>query len=430
MSATARRIKAEFPDGLACLFEPARYKILYGGRGAAKSWGVARALLVRGANKPTRVLCAREFQSSIRDSVHRLLSDQIEALGLSAFYRIEKAAIFGLNGTEFSFEGIRHNVNKIKSYEGVDIAWVEEAQTVSKSSWETLIPTIRREGSEIWVTFNPELDSDETYKRFVLNPPPGAFVKKLNWQDNPWFPEVLKNEMELLRFRDEDAYLNIWEGHCRVTLEGAIYAKEMRAATEAGRICRVPYDETAPVHTFWDLGWSDCTSILFAQKIGFDFRIIDAYQSRLEKLPHYLKVLQDREYVYGIHYLPHDADHESLSAKSIKKQMEALSHKVVVMPRVEKKQFGINAVRSIFNRCFFDESKCADFLQAVRHYRYDIDEHGQWSREPKHDENSHYCDALQTMGQSINGPVKVNEPEVVFISQAAAESREVSWLSV
>jgi phage terminase large subunit len=160
----------------------------------------------------------------------------------------------------------------------------------------------------------------------------------------------------------------------------------------------VPYDETAPVHTFWDLGWSDCTSILFAQKVGFDFRIIDAYQSRLEKLPHYLKVLQDRGYVYGMDYMPHDADHESLATKSIKKMAEAAGRKVTVMPRVEKKQHGINAVRSIFNRCWIDETKCADFLQAVRHYRYEIDEHGQWSREPLHDENSHFADALQTLG--------------------------------
>lgn len=424
------RIKADFPEELECLFKPSRYKILYGGRGAAKSWGVARALLVLGANRPLRVLCAREFQSSIRDSVHRLLVDQLTSLGLDSFYRVEQSAIYGLNGTEFSFEGIRHNVNKIKSYEGVDIAWVEEAQTTSKSSWETLIPTIRKEGSEIWVTFNPELDTDETYKRFVLNPPPVAIVKKLNWSDNPWFPEVLRAEKDLLKARDEDAYLNIWEGHCRVTLDGAIYAKELRAATEEGRICRVPYDETAPVHTFWDLGWSDCTSILFAQKVGFDFRIIDAYQSRLEKLPHYLKVLQDKGYVYGMDYMPHDADHESLATKSIKKMAEAAGRKVTVMPRVEKKQHGINAVRSIFNRCWIEETKCADFLQAVRHYRYDIDEHGQWSREPLHDENSHYADSLQTLGQSINTAIRTTEPQVEFISALESGSREVSWLSV
>jgi phage terminase large subunit len=424
------QIQIKLPIGLACLSKPSRYKILYGGRGAAKSWGVARSLLIRGCEKPTRVLCAREFQSSIRDSVHRLLADQIEAMGLSAFYRIEQAAIFGLNGTEFSFEGIRHNVNKIKSYEGVDIAWVEEAQTVSKSSWETLIPTIRRPDSEIWVTFNPELDTDETYKRFVLNPPPGAIVKKLNYTDNPWFPIVLRDEMELLKARDEDAYLNIWEGHCRVTLDGAIYATEMRQMTTEGRICKVPYDETLPVHTYWDLGFADHTSILFAQKVGFEYHIIDAYQNRLQKMPHYLKVLQDRGYVYGTHYMPHDADHEMLAAASIKRQMERVNHNVVVLGRVEKKMHGVNAAKAIFNRLYVDESKCADFLQAVRHYRFKVDEHGQWSKDPLHDEYSHYADALQALGQSIGAKTQgVEAPRIEFVS-VQPDSANVQWMGV
>lgn len=423
------QLQAKFPSKLECLFQPARYKILYGGRGAAKSWGVARALIVRAGERPTRVLCAREFQSSIRDSVHRLLADQVNELGYSSFFTVGQQAITGLNGSEFSFEGIRHNVNKIKSYEGVDIAWVEEAQTVSKSSWETLIPTIRRDGSEIWVTFNPELDTDETYQRFITNPPPGAVVKKLNWQDNPWFPQVLRDEMELLKSRDMDAYLNIWEGHCRVTLEGAVYSKELRAATAEGRLCRVPYDPSQPVHTFWDLGWADCTSILFAQKIGFDYRVIDAYQSRLEKLPHYLKILQTKEYVYGMHYLPHDADNESLGAPSIKRQMQKLGHRVHVLERPKRKQDGIDAVRSVFNRLYVDEGRCADAIQAWRHYSYEIDEHGQWSKEPAHDENSHYADALQALGRSINAPIRDNAPQVIEVSVPySRESQNVSWL--
>src|SRR5262245_60232648 len=131
---------AQFPDKLACLFEPKRYKILYGGRGGAKSWGVARALLILGASRSLRILCAREFQNSIADSVHKLLSDQIAALGLAGHYDVLQTAIRGRNGTEFRFEGLRHNVTKIKSYEGVDICWVEEAQSVSKESWDTLIP--------------------------------------------------------------------------------------------------------------------------------------------------------------------------------------------------------------------------------------------------------------------------------------------------
>ena len=195
------KTRAEFPEKLQCLFRPARYKVLYGGRGGAKSWGIARALLIQGAAKPLRVLCAREIQKSIGDSVHKLLSDQIKALGLAGFYEVQKTVIRGRNGTEFTFHGLKHNVTNIKSAEGADVCWVEEAQTVSKSSWATLIPTIRKPGSEIWVSFNPELEDDETYQRFVANPPTGAVVVKVNWSDNPWFPDVLRQEKDDLKAR-------------------------------------------------------------------------------------------------------------------------------------------------------------------------------------------------------------------------------------
>jgi len=188
-------LQAEFPEKLRCLFEPSRYKILYGGRGAAKSWGVARALLIKAAGNPLRVLGAREVQRTIADSVHRLIADQIALLGLIDLYTITDNEIRCVNGSVFFFAGLRHqDIGKIKSYEGVDIVWCEEAQTISKKSWDVLIPTIRKEGSEIWATFNPELDTDETYTRFVVRPPLDAQVVKINWNDNPWFPEVLDRE--------------------------------------------------------------------------------------------------------------------------------------------------------------------------------------------------------------------------------------------
>lgn len=421
-------LQAQFPTKLSCLFKPNRYKVLYGGRGGAKSWGIARALIILGAQRQIRVLCAREFQSSIQDSVHKLLSDQISELGYSDFYTIEKATIKGLNGTTFGFEGIRNNVKELKSYEGADVCWVEEAANVSKSSWEVLIPTIRKDGSEIWISFNPELETDETYRRFVIKPPGGAIVEKLTYSDNPWFPSVLRKEMEELKERDYDAYLNIWEGNCRVTLEGAIYANEMRLATTEGRICHVPYDEMKPVHTFWDLGWADHTSIVFAQKIGFEFHVIDAYQNRLQKLPHYYKVLQDRGYVYGIDYLPHDADHEMLHAPSVKRQMEALGRKCVVLGRVTDKKHGIAAARAVFNRLYFDQDKCADLIQALRHYRYEIDEHGQWSKIPLHDNNSHFADAIQALGQSINTPDKLNTEQPIEMINITPDTQNVQWM--
>lgn len=398
----------KFPAKLRCLFKPARYKVLHGGRGGAKSWGAARALLLQGAQRPLRVLCAREFQSSISDSVHKLLSDQISALGLDAFYTIEKAAIYGRNGTEFSFAGIKHNVGRIKSYEGVDIVWVEEAQNVSKHSWETLIPTIRKDGSEIWVTLNPELDTDETYKRFIASPPPGAIVQRVTYADNPWFPPELEKERLHLKARDPDAYLTVWEGHCRHTLDGAIYAKELRAATEEGRITRVPYDASKPVHTFWDLGYADSTAIWFAQAIGFEYRVIDFLQANQEALPYYLKELQARGYVYGTDYLPHDAGAKSLvgAGRTIEQMMRTAGRTVQVLP-VSSIADGINAARVIFPQCWFDESKCADGLQALRHYRYDVDpETGQFSRKPLHDHNSHAADAFRMMAMALTNKPK------------------------
>jgi phage terminase large subunit-like protein len=217
----------EFPDKLRCLFEPRRYKVLYGGRGSGKSWGVARALLILGASKSLRVLCAREFQNSIKESVHKLLDDQIDALGLRPFYQVLDTEIRGRNGTEIIFEGLRRNATKIKSMEGIDICWVEEAQTVSKPSWDLLIPTNRANGSEIWITFNPDLEEDDTYQRFVVSPPSNAIVCLVNWNDNPWFPEELRAEKDDLQAKDLDAYENVWGGQTKKKVVGALWSKEM-----------------------------------------------------------------------------------------------------------------------------------------------------------------------------------------------------------
>ncbi|SOD42381.1 PBSX family phage terminase large subunit [Nitrosovibrio sp. Nv4] len=394
--------RAEFPEKLEFLFHPARYKVLYGGRGGAKSWGVARALLIQAAASPLRILCAREFQNSIVESVHHLLQSQIASLGLDSFYEIQNATIKGANGSEFVFAGLRNNVTKIKSFEGVDRVWVEEAQTVSKTSWEVLIPTIRKNGSEIWLTFNPELDSDETYQRFVAKPPSDAVVVKINWDDNPWFPETLQKEKDELKARDPDAYQNIWEGNCRVTLDGAIYAKELRQAQEEGRIGRAPYDAAKQVQTFWDLGFADNTSIWFAQSIGAELRLIDYYSNNQMPLNHYIGVLQNKGYIYGTDYLPHDARAKTLSTgRSVEELMVSAGRKVQIVPNLSIFD-GINAARTVFNRCYFDEQKCAEGLQSLRHYRFEVDKDTkQFSGRPLHDYHSHAADAFRYFAVAI-----------------------------
>lgn len=189
-----------------------RYRVYYGGRGAAKSHQFAQALLIRAHEHRRRVLCAREFQSSMADSVKSLLEHYIGALGLGTFYRVLRDRIEHANGSEFLFKGLRVNIDEVKSTEGIDLCWVEEAQAVSAKSWDVLVPTIRRPGSEIWISFNPSQATDPTYARFVANPPPGALVQKVTWRDNPWFPEVLRAEMEHRRETDLEGYQHIWEG--------------------------------------------------------------------------------------------------------------------------------------------------------------------------------------------------------------------------
>lgn len=223
MTATAPvPLTAELPEYAAGLFEPKhRYRILYGGRGAGRSWSVARALLIKAAASPLRVGCFRELQKSIKDSVHRLLTDQIDLLELPG-YIVTDREIRHRNGSLFLFEGLRHNVTKIKSLEGIDIAWVEEAERVSKASWDVLIPTIRKSGSEIWVNFNPDLEDDPTYVRFVLNPPPDSWVLKVSADDNPWLPDELAAERAYLYAVDPDAAAHVWAGETRQSSDAQI----------------------------------------------------------------------------------------------------------------------------------------------------------------------------------------------------------------
>lgn len=213
---------------LPVLFTPARYKVLYGGRGAAKSESAARSLVVKAVSKKNRILCAREYQSSIADSVHHTIADAIHELELSAYFRITDKTIRGINGSDFIFKGLQRSIREIKSTKGITICWVEEAQGISDESWELLIPTIREPESEIWITFNPLEEKDPTYKRFVLHPPPDSIVKKVGWEHNPWFPEVLDKERRAMLATDPDAYEHVWGGKCRHLTDAVIFGKRTK----------------------------------------------------------------------------------------------------------------------------------------------------------------------------------------------------------
>jgi phage terminase large subunit len=411
---TAPTIKAEFPEKLAPLFEPHPYKVLYGGRDGVKSWSVARALLILGTQRPLRILCARETMDSIRESVHQLLSDQIGNLGLEDFYKVLQSEVRGINGTEFVFAGLRkQTVSSIKSYEAIDICWIEEASVVSRRSLTILLPTIRKPGSEIWFTLNPDLETDAVYQDFIVNPPSGAFVCKTSFRDNNWLSPESRQKIETLKERDYDTYHHVYEGATRSTVEGAIYKAEIQKAEQEGRIRAVPYDPLRPVDTFWDLGFADRVSIWAAQRDPFEIRILRYFEGDHQAIDYYLMEMQKWGYVFGTCYLPWDGGTRSLgTGKSIEELMRLKGFNVRVNRQLNVAD-GINATRTIFPQLYFDANLCADGLQYLRRYQWGPPTAlGVPRSQPLHDDASHPADALRTLAVGIREPERpYKEPD-------------------
>jgi len=385
----------EIPDTFAFLFEPKRYKVMYGGRGSAKSHSIARALLVMGMQGQLRIVCAREIQKSIKDSVHALLADLIHSHNLTDFYQVQEAVIRGKNGTEFKFVGLKHNTRDIKSLEGTDICWVEEAENVSNNSWEILIPTIRKEASEIWVSFNVKNPSDPTYQRFVVAQDDDIIAKKVSWRDNPFFPEVLNKERLRLASTDGEAYQHVWEGMPDTRRSGAVFAKQIVQARESSRITACPYDPSAEVFTAWDLGFGDSTAIWWLQFIGRELRWLEYYENSGEQLAHYVQIVKAKPYNYSKHYLPHDGSHGNIRGDSVSKQLSAMGCPNVVLPR-EEIAAGIELLRQTLAFSVFDATKTRDGVHALENYGYEWDEERQiFKKTPRHDWTSHGSDAAR-----------------------------------
>lgn len=399
------------------LMEMHRFKVLHGGRGGAKSWTIADALLALGAAQTLRILCAREVQESIKQSVHKLLSDRIEALGLTSFYQILDNEIRGINGTVFTFTGLgAHTVTSIKSYEGVDIVWVEEAQSVSERSWAILIPTIRAKNSEIWASFNPDMNTDAVWQRFIVNPPTDeapfdCIVVEMNWYDNKHFPEVLNRERLHCKKVTPDDYDNIWEGKCRTSIAGAIYAREMREMEATQRIRSIPYDPRYQVHCIWDLGWNDAMSIVMVQKpmpsMAF---VINYLEDSFQRYDEIVRDLRALNYNWGWDWLPHDAANANpITGTNAYTTLRKLGRKVhKPMDRTDP-EARIKAARMAFPRFYIDPSDYSNrretgflggarLIECLRHYRRVIPQITRANPEPepatpKHDRWSHGADA-------------------------------------
>ena len=391
--------KAQWPAKMGPLFEPHRYKIFYGGRGGGRSWGCARALIVMAAQKPIRVACVREVQESIKKSVHQLLKDQIALLGFDKFFDIQETIVKGKNGSEFTFSGLSTQTrDSIKSMEGCDYAWCEEAHSISAESWDILIPTIRKPGSEIWITFNPCLESDVTYQRFVVNPPPDAVVVKLDYKDNPWFPAVLEQERIHCLTTNLDDYPNIWEGMCKPAVSGAIYFKEIQQAEKEGRICRVPYDPLLKVHVVFDLGFNDLMAIGLVQKYQSDIRIIRYIQDNGRTLDGYSADLRAMNLNWGRVWIPHDGYSKDfktgLSSAEIMRRLgwDVPDRSEIVELSIEE---GIRSVRLMFPQIVFDRDNTSNLIECLKRYRRQQNRSTGVYGAPLHDDFSNGADMLR-----------------------------------
>jgi len=399
----------QLPESFEFLLEPKRYKVMYGGRGGAKSHGIARCLLWLGMEKPLRIICAREIQKSIKDSVHALLADLIRSHGLSSFYTVQEAIIRGVNGTEFKFRGLKHNTTDMKSLEGADIAWLEEAENISSSSYEILIPTIRKENSEIWVSFNTKNVTDPTYMRFVARQDDDTICKKVSWRDNPFFPAILNKERLKLLHDDPEAYQHVWEGGPDIRRSGAIYGKQIVKMREEGRICKVPYNPAFEVFTAWDLGYGkgNATTIWFLQFVGRELRWLEYYEREGEFTPHFAQVVKDRAYNYMArgHFIPHDGAADNVRGASVSTQLSQLGVQTTVLDRAAneaKIQAERGELSSILEYSVFDEEKTKDGIFALESYHFEWnDDRGRFGDKPYHDWSSNGADSARYAAVAI-----------------------------
>jgi phage terminase large subunit len=339
-------------------------------------------------------------QKSIQQSVHQLLEDQVAELGLSSFYEVLQYEIRGKNGSSFYFAGLSdQTADTLKSFEGVDIVWCEEAHSITERSWNILTPTIRKPASEIWVSFNPELESDETYRRFVSKPPPDCVSVEMNYVDNPWFPEVLEQErLHAQQTMKPEVYAHIWEGKCKPAVEGAIYFDQMAQAES--RIGNCPHDPLLKTHAVWDLGFNDSMAIILAQKVSSEIRIVHYIEGTQRTLADYsseLKALRldDQPINWGHHYLPHDGfAKRHQTGKMDADVLTGLSWSVQRIPSMDVES-GINRARDIFSRVYFNKPRTERLIESLKRYRRQVSQTTNEPGAPLHDQYSHAADAFR-----------------------------------
>lgn len=420
---TTQRI--ELPPKLIPVFTgEAMYRGAYGGRGSAKTRSFAKMAAVFGvkfaqANMPGVIVCGREFMNSLDESSLAEVKAAIASEPwLAQAYDVgEKYVRTKDKRIDFAFIGLRHNLDSIKSKALIRLLWVDEAEPVSETAWSKAIPTVREDGSEIWITWNPERRKSATHRRFREAPPEGAKIVELNWRDNPWFPATLdKTRREDLEKRP-DQYAHVWDGDFVTVVEGAYYAKPLQEAKAEGRICKVAFDPLMRPKVFCDLGGTGAKADAFAmwpaQFIDKEIRVRDYYEAVGQPLGTHIQWLHSKG--YGPRkadiVLPHDgATNDRVVDVSFESAFRAAGYDVTVIPNQGKgaARLRIEAARRVFPMVWFDQASTEPGREALGWYHEKkSDDEREVGLGPEHDWSSHGSDAYGLMAVAYEDPARL-----------------------
>lgn len=407
----------QIPGAFRELFEPGwRDAAFYGGRGGAKSHSVAGALVIQAAANPLRVVCAREIQDSLKDSVKQLIEDKISDYGLQDHFEALRDETRAKNGGKFVYKGMWRNPDALKSLEGADVFWGEEANRFSSRSIRLIRPTMRKPGSRMIWTWNPEFDHDPIDKLFrgPAGPPPNSIVREVSYKDNPWFAGTpLQAEMEHDYRADPGTAAHVWGGEYISAVEGAYYAAQLAKCREDGRITTLAKDPILRARAFWDLGRTDATAIWVAQFVGKEIRVLDYIEGRGQELSYYIQALRSRGWGDALCVLPHDGLHIRLeSPGSAQQQLRAAGFDVDVVPNQGPGAAlqRVEAARRLFLSIWFNDTpEVSPGLKALAAYHERRDENRNVGLGPMHDWASDPADAFGLMCVAYEEPMVKRE---------------------
>jgi phage terminase large subunit len=416
------------------------YRGAYGGRGSAKTRTFAKMACVRGymfaeAGQDGIILCGREFMNSLGESSFAEVKSAIASEPwLSDVYEVGERYIRTKDGrVEFAFIGLRHNLDSIKSKAKIRLLWVDEAEPVSDDAWSKAIPTVREEGAEIWVTWNPERKNSATNKRFRETPPDGAKIVEMNWRDNPWFPSTLEKTRLEDKSKRPEQYDHVWEGGFVTVIVGAYYAKALSEAKDEGRISRVSFDPLMRVRVYCDLGGTGAKADAFAmwpaQFIGKEIRTRDYYEASGQPLAEHIQWLHKAGYGpdRADIYLPHDgATNDRIYDVSFESAFRDAGYEVTVIPNQGKgaARMRVEALRRVFPSIWFDEATTEPGRDALGWYHEKTsNDHREIGLGPEHDWSSHGSDAAGLMAVAYEEPMAKGKSEPRFMPR-----REGAWM--